>query len=91
MRIYPSKTKIAISKKPYVKLSLVLKLYSIVILINVSALVLQGFLVDAGVITLEDMVIRAGTTVVLLIAAYLAIELLGVKRGYIEDDVGLPS
>lgn len=76
--------------KPFVRLSLVLKLLWVVVLTTVAALLVQGFLVDAGVITLGDMMLSAGTSVASLIGAYLAIEFIGVARGFIEDDVGAP-
>ncbi|GIL13730.1 MAG: hypothetical protein BroJett038_24500 [Chloroflexota bacterium] len=77
-------------KKPLCKLSSILKVLWVVVLVSMALLLLEGLLVDAGRATLSEMVWVAAGATIFLASIYLAVEFIGVARGHIEDDVGVP-
>lgn len=77
-------------QKPYMRLSTSLRALGVVAFAAIAWLSYQAVVTDMGVGDTLQLVVHAGVALLVLLLAYLAVELVGVRSGFIEDDVGAP-
>lgn len=77
-------------KKPYMRLSTCLRALGGVSFAAIAWSSYHAVLTDMGEGETLQLVVIAGVALLVLLVAYLAVELVGIRSGFIEDDVGVP-
>lgn len=78
-------------RKPFIKLSNALKLLLVVAVLCMLVALMDVARVGSGQADLWDVTLHVGLLCLSLLGLYAAIEMVGVGKGYIEDDIGSPS